>query len=241
MHSFKKTPLVDRSTVVAVQLRHLMERLNARQPRIDDAILASVSLRVLFDQGLLGRVARDHGIDLKVKLPKLDTVPVHSALAFACGGYELAGGYVQPYYLYREPGLSSPFRKQFEEQVAASPKQHEFVEVDAQTFANSPCLAFLGRPISRADAVGYVANKCGGAHAFHRADIDSFRQIEVDLTDMGKALHLEGSGLNVVCAEILGTCWLLQNSPAIGVLQKKLFERHTNNVIGFPTANIRPG
>lgn len=136
--------LIRRDEVVRIHLDRLEQLLRSRQPIASEAIQASMSLRFLFD-GALDQVAHMHGHPLSVSAPDTDSVPLDQALFFACGGYILGGVTIQPHYGYREPGLHSPHRPQFERQVAASPRIHTFKEVRLGRFRTLPCLSFLGK------------------------------------------------------------------------------------------------
>ena len=225
-------PLVDRNAVVAVHLRHLAERVKQRRPRADDAIVASVSLRVLFEQGLIGRVAKDNGIDLKIEAPDLSAVPYTQAIIFACGGYEFSDKLFAPFYLYREPGPTSPFRPQFEEQVRNSPTEHRLIELSPHDFERSVSLAFAGKTWSRCDVFKFVAHKCGGAHALHEDDIAKFEEMHRHLANLGKMFSAAEIELSIVFCEVLGTAWFLMKSPAIGALQQRL-SGYNSSVIEF--------
>jgi hypothetical protein len=219
---WRSAPPIDRNRVVAVHLRHLAERLDRPQLRADDAIILSVSLRVLFEQGLIGRVANENTIDLTIQAPDVSQIPYSQALLFACGGYEACGVQCSPLYIYRQPGLKSPYRSQYDDWIERSPDRHELILMKFAQFEQSICLSFRGKAKTRRDVIDFVAHKCGGAHAFHRNDIRNFNPMEQDLSDMGKAWSRSDSDLNIVLSEIFGTAWFLIQSPSVIALQKKL-------------------
>jgi hypothetical protein len=150
----------------------------------------------------------------------LDGVPLDQAMAAAAGGYVLGGRVFVPYYLYRQPGISSPHRPQYEEQVRRSPKEHALEPVSLGKFKRLPCLALLRQIFSREATVRYVANKCGGAH--HDDDTKVFDEIEHGLTNAGHGLQLDGRGISAVFLETLGTAWFLMNAPDIKKLTASL-------------------
>lgn len=113
--------LIRRDDVVGIHLNQLEELLRAPEPSPAGAIYASIALRFLFEGNALGRVGRDRGIAISISAPHLDGVPIGQALFFACGGYQIGGASILPCYHYRQPGPMSPYRPQFESQVAASP------------------------------------------------------------------------------------------------------------------------
>jgi hypothetical protein len=226
--------LVERDAVVAIQLLHLKERITARRPRLFDAILASVSLRVLFEKGLLGGVAKAHGVRMEIDAPDLRSVPYHQALAFSCGNYQLIDGFVPPSYLYREPGSASPHRKQFEDQRKNSPNGFSLRALTCDEFMQSPSVAFCGRVYSRENVVKFVANKCGGAHSTHEKEVTKFEDLDRDLTLLGRSLSVGEENLNIVCSEVIGSAWFLLNSSATKLLMQRLTPTSYENVVLFP-------
>jgi hypothetical protein len=210
--------LIRRSEVVAIHL-DLLDAILAESLSVSQAIRASISLRLLFD-GSLNRLASELGHALIIPAPDLREVPYDEAMIFACGGYTLADNPIAPYYLYREPGTNSPYRTQFERQVAASPKQYAPQDLRLGQFQAQPCLAMLGRGYSREAIVRYVANKCGGAH--HDDDLRKFSEIEHGITQVGHGLEETGSGLSVVFLEVLGTAWFLAAAPDVRALRARL-------------------
>lgn len=211
--------LIRRRDVVRVHLDILEEVLSKREPGVPEAIRASMSLRFLFDN-TLGRVASEAASALHIPAPSLDRVPLDQAMAAAAGGYVLGGRAFAPYYLYREPGISSPHRPQYEEQVRRSPKEHALEPVSLGRFKRLPCLALLGRTFTREATVRYVANKCGGAH--HDDDPNVFNEIEHGLTNVGHSLQLDGHGVSAVFLETLGTAWFIMTAPDIKELRARL-------------------
>ncbi|WP_027554630.1 hypothetical protein [Bradyrhizobium sp. Cp5.3] len=209
--------LIRRDEVVRIHLDRLQELVEAPRPDVPHAVQASLSLRFLFD-GNLNRVAHGYQHSLMIPAPDTAGVPIREALFFACGGYRLGGRSFLPAYSYREPGLKSPFRTQFEQQVAASPRKHAFRDFKLTKFTALPCLGLLGKVLGREETVRYVANKCGGAH--HSDDTNSFDEIEQRLTDVGHALH--ASGVSAVFLETLGTAALLMAAPAVQDLRSIL-------------------
>jgi len=181
--------LIRRDEVVRIHLDRLQELVEVSRPGVTHAVQASLSLRFLFD-GNLNRVAHAHEHSLVIPAPDTASVPIGQALFFACGGYQLGGRSFLPAYSYREPGLKSPYRRQFEEQIAASPRKHAFSDFKLTKFTALPCLGLLGKVLGREETVRYVANKCGGAH--HSDDTNGFDDIEQRLTSIGHALHANG-------------------------------------------------
>lgn len=209
--------LIRRDEVVLIHLDRLHELVATPAPGVEQAVQASLSLRFLFD-GDLNRVAHAHGHTLIIPAPDTDGVPVGQALVFVCGGYRLGGIPVRPAYSYREPGPNSPHRSQFEQQVAASPRQHVFRDFRLKKFLGLPCLGLLGKVLGREETVRYVANKCGGAH---HSDVGAdFNEIDRRLTDIGSALHV--NGVSAVFLETLGTATFLMQAPSIQNLRAKL-------------------
>lgn len=213
--------LIRRSQVVRVHL-DILEALLAETPSESQAIRASMSLRFFMD-GALNQVANELGQTLTVPAPDLTGVPLDQAFAFACGGYVLGGVQVSPYYLYRESGPNSPHRRQYEEQVASSPREHALAEVKLGTFFQLPSMAVIGRSFSREQVVRYVANKCGGAH--HHDQTRAFGDLEHGLTTVGHVLQVDGRGLSAVFLETVGTAWFLINAPTVLELRAALAGR----------------
>jgi hypothetical protein len=209
--------LIGRDEVVLIHLDRLQELLAAPEPGVAHAVQASLSLRFLFDGGL-NRVAHTHGHTLVIRAPDTAGVPIDQALFFVCGGYLIGRGTVRPAYSYREPGPNSPHRAQFEQQVAASPRDHVFRDFKLTKFTALPCLGLLGKVLDREMTVRYVANKCGGAH--HSDDRTGFDEIDRRLTEIGSALHV--NGVSAVFLETLGTAALLMQAPAVQGLMAKL-------------------
>ncbi|WP_419191569.1 hypothetical protein [Engelhardtia mirabilis] len=57
-------PLISREALVCFHLDQLAAIVSSGHPGPGGAVQASIILRVLMDDGLLGRVGRDHGLDL---------------------------------------------------------------------------------------------------------------------------------------------------------------------------------
>ncbi|MFK3849289.1 hypothetical protein ACI2J5_07290 [Agrobacterium pusense] len=157
---------------------------------------------------------------MSIRAPVVNDIPVRDALLFACGGYDLGFGVVKPHYTYREPGLNSPHRAQFERLVAKSPGVHTFAEIKLKLFESQTCLALLGLPVTRENVVRYVANKCGGAH--HHDNATDFEEIEIRLTQVGHSLRASGTELSAVFLETIGTASLLLASKSIVELREML-------------------
>jgi hypothetical protein len=211
--------LIRRAEVVRIHLDALDALMKEPSTGASEAIRASLSLRFLFD-GALAQVAHAAGVPLLIPAPTLDGVPIDQALLFACGGYEVAGAHVRPHYCYREPGIRSPHRSQFERQISASPDTHPLSKVKLGRFGQLPCLTFVGKVLKREETVRYVANKCGGAH--HSDDMAKFDEIDHHLTKVGHILRVGGDGLSSVFLETLGTAWFLLNAPAVVDLRTAL-------------------
>lgn len=209
--------LIDRRHVVGIHLDQLERSTAPDTPSIDDAIYASVALRFLMDGNIMGSIAHECGIDLEVESPDFSHVPLSQALLFSAGGYPYGGHQIEPYYSYRYSGPASAHRSQFEANRESSPKQPTMKKLKLSKFLATPCLVFACEVIDRATLVRYVANKCGGAH--HHASRAKFDAIDNRLTDLGNSLKLNGSGLSVVFMEVLGTAWLLLQSPGVGALR----------------------
>jgi hypothetical protein len=207
--------LIRRNEVVRIHL-DILEDILSKPPSISGAIQASISLRFLMD-GALSRLAGEKGARLLVPTPDLAGVPLSQALVFACGGYTIAGTAFAPYYAYRRPGENSPHWRQYELEVAASPKIHTLIEVKFGAFQQSTCLAILGKAFTRGAVVRYVANKCGGAH--HHDDTASFNEIEHGITNAGHGLELNGNGISAVFLETLGTASLLLSASDVSSLR----------------------
>ncbi|NVJ08690.1 hypothetical protein HUW63_26080 [Myxococcus sp. AM001] len=212
--------LIDRATVVRIHLDRLAAIIAAPEPGLAEAIYASIALRFLFDDNLLGQVARDFDIPLIIEAPDLSGVPIDAALFFACGGYVIGSDIVRPFYTYREPGPNSPYRRQFEMQVAASPSALPTCQVKFSKYRGLPCLALVGTVLSREQVVRYVANKCGGAH--HHDNIEDFNKIERSLTQVGQVLTLKKNSLSAVFIETIGTAWFLLQSQSVRTLRSSL-------------------
>ncbi|WP_334162657.1 hypothetical protein [Phenylobacterium sp.] len=202
-----------------IHLDRLEELLAAPRPGPSEAVQASLSLRLLAD-GALNQVAHARGRALKVDAPDLSGVPVETALLVSCGGYVLGGQAMNAHYTYREPGSNSPYRAQYERQLAASPTQLPFTSHKFGRFLRAPCMALLGRPLCREEVLRYVANRCGGAH--HSDDTVAFKEIEHLLTDLGQALTAMRTGLSAVFAETLGTAWFILQSADVRALRQEL-------------------
>jgi hypothetical protein len=216
---FADEVLIRRAEVVRIHLA-ILEALLAEPLSESQAIRASLSLRFLFS-GALSHFAHESGIhELRIPAPDLTGVPIDQALVFACGGYTLGATRVGPYYAYRKPGETSPYRAQFEKQASASPGVHTLVPVKLGTYQKLPCLALLGTTFSRGSVVHYVANKCGGAH--HHDDTSGFDKIEHGLTNVGHGLQVNGDGMSIVFLETLGTAWFLMTAPDVMALRSRL-------------------
>lgn len=209
--------LIRRDEIVRIHLDRLQAILEAPTRGIAEAVHASIALRVLFD-GALNQTARAHDQQLMIPTPDTAGIPLGQALFFACGGYSLGGVTYVPAYLYREPGLKSQHRAQFEEQKASSPRKHSYRDFKLKAFLESPCLALMGRISTREETVRYVANKCGGAH--HSDNTTGFKDFEQRLTSLGQALHVDG--ISAVFLETLGTAALLMSAPTVWELHAKL-------------------
>ena len=211
--------LIRRAEVVRIHL-DILEGLLAEPLSESQAIRASLSLRFLFS-GVLSRVAHEsHTDNLRIPAPDLTGVTIDQALVFACGGYTLGATRIEPYYAYRKPGETSPYRAQFDQQAAASPTVHTLVEVKPGAYQKLPCLALLGSTFSRGSVVQYVANKCGGAH--HHDDTSGFDKIEPGLTHVGHGLQVNDDGMSIDFLETLGTAWFLMTAPDVIALRSRL-------------------
>lgn len=214
--------LIARSRVVAVHLDELERVTSPDAPAAPEAIYASVALRFLMDANALVDIARDHGISIQVDTPDFAGAPIEQALAFAAGGYPYGGALTRAFYLYREPGLNSPHRSQYERQRLASPDVAPTTSLKFSKFLKAPCLGLMGKVLDRQTLVRYVANKCGGAH--YSGARDKFDDIDNRLTDVGQALQVRDGALSAVFLETLGTAWLLLRSPDVVALREKLRE-----------------
>ena len=212
--------LIERRQVVRIHLNQLERSTTPSAPREDEAIYASIALRFLLDDNALGAIAHDLGIAIDVNVPDFTGAPLSQALVFAAGGYPYGGHVTEAYYAYREPGRGSPHRRQFEEQVEASPRTPPMMMLKHTKFFATPCLGFAGEIVNRATLVRYVANKCGGTH--HHSSRTKFDAIENRLTDIGHGLRVRGEDMSVVFMETLGTAWFLLKSPGITALRKAL-------------------
>ncbi|RLP23990.1 hypothetical protein [Mesorhizobium sp. YM1C-6-2] len=212
--------LIDRKQVVRIHLDQLERCTKPDAPRAAEAIYASMAMRFLIDDNALGSVAHELGIAINVEVPAFEGVPLDQTILFAAGGYPYAGRLTDTYYAYRDPGLRSPHRLQYEENVKASPKNPPMISVKLTRFLATPCLALAGEIIDRAELIRYVANKCGGAH--HHRSRSKFNHIQTRLTDVGHALLLRGDGLSVVFMETIGTAWFLLQSPGVVELRHAL-------------------
>jgi hypothetical protein len=209
--------LICRDEIVRIHLDRLQAIVETPTRGIAEAVQASIALRVLFD-GALNQTGRAHEQQLMIPAPDTTGIPLGHALFFACGGYDIGGVAYVPAYLYREPGLKSQHRAQFEEHMASSPRKHNYRDFKLKAFLKSPCLAFMGKIFTREETVRYVANKCGGAH--HSDNTIGFKDFEKHLTTLGRALHLDGT--SAVFLETLGTAALLMSAPTVGKLRAKL-------------------
>lgn len=212
--------LIERHRVVAVHLDQLERVTSPDAPSIAEAMYASVALRFLIDDNALGGVAKEHDVAIMVDTPDFGTAPVRQAILFAAGGYPYGGALTRPFYLYREPGLHSPYRPQFEEQVRASPAAPPTASLKLSKFLAAPCLSLNGQVVDRQTLVRYVANKCGGAH--YSGSRQRFSDIDNHLTDIGHVLEVRGHKLSAVFLETLGTAWLLLQSGGVIALRKML-------------------
>lgn len=210
--------LIRRAEVVRVHL-DILDALLREPLGASQAIRASMSLRFLFD-GPLNRAAFEARQPLLVTVPDVAGAPIEQALVFACGGYTIGGNEFSAYYAYRKPGEKSPYRRQFEEQAAASPRILPLAAVKLGSFQQAACLAIMGEVYSRDAVIRYVANKCGGAH--HHDDTAKFDAIEHGITSVGHGLELGGDGLSAVFLETLGTAYFLLASPDVSSLRAKL-------------------
>lgn len=212
--------LISQVDAVRVHLDQLERSTNPAAPGADEAIYASVGMRFLLDNNALGAVAREYGLSIYVDVPDFSGVPIDQALAFFAGGYPFNGHLMPSYYLYREPGLNSMYRRQFEDNVRSSPRHPPTIRLKLNKFLATPCLALTGRTVDRSTLVRYVANRCGGAH--HHASRAGFTDIDHRLTDIGSVLKLGGNGISAVFLEILGTSWFLLQSPEVKELRTAL-------------------
>jgi hypothetical protein len=224
--------LIDRTKILQIHLNQLADIAANSEPNARDAIYASVALRCIFEKGLIGRVAKEHGITISVVSPKLDDIPYQNALVFVCGGYRLGSNYTRPFYLYREPGLKSVYRPQFEREIASSPSEYNYQEVKLRDFLASTSVAIIGRIICREAVFRFVAHKCGGAH--YHDSIDGFDDLEKAAANVGKILHTTDSGLSALFSETIGTAWFLTNSPSVQRLRAVLGPSQTT-VIPLPS------
>lgn len=223
--------LISDKDAVSIHLDALDNLLSRSTPRVPEAVLASISLRFLAD-GSLNRVAHAENLNLIVQAPDLTGIPYDSALLFACGGYSLGQMSVCPHYTYRQPGLHSPFRPQFEAELAASPKEHRLKEYKLKEFWRLPCLALCGRILDRETIARYVANKCGGAH--HSVETKGFDDIDLLLTQLGHVLRLNGDDISVTFLETLGTASFLLKSPTVITLRERLRSPDAKALINLP-------
>jgi hypothetical protein len=212
--------LIEKRQVVRIHLDQLERSTAPDAPGVGEAVYASVALRFLMDDNALGSVAREHGISIDIEAPDFTGVPLTQALAFAAGGYPYGGRRTEAYYAYRASGSHSPFRRQFEQNVKASPKHPPMTKLKLTKFLGTPCLGFAGEILNRETLVRYVANKCGGAH--HHRSRAKFDAIDNRLTNVGHSLQLRGDGLSAVFMETLGTAWFLLQSPGIVDLRRAL-------------------
>ncbi|MHA6298543.1 hypothetical protein [Devosia sp. CAU 1758] len=211
--------LVRRAEVVRIHFDNLEELVNTPKPGVREALHASLALRFLFD-GALAALARQLDHSISVHAPTLENVPFEEAILFACGGYRLGASMVKPHFTYREPGLTSPHRSQFDRQIASSPSTYVFSNLKLSKFMMQPCLAFVGKAVSREATIRYVANKCGGAH--HHDDLAGFDELDMRLTTLGHILRFNGDELSAVFLETLGTASLLLASDDIVALRRDL-------------------
>ena len=211
--------LIRRAEVVRIHLDALDDIIRIPNPSISAAVRASLSLRFLFD-GALNQVAHTLRLQIQVPAPTLDSIPFDQAILFVCGGYRFGEAIFSPHYTYREPGLQSSHRQQFERQMAASPSTHAMMEMKLGQFMKQPCLALCGEAVTREATVRYVANKCGGAH--HHDDTAQFEAIDRRLTTVGHVLRVNGDGQSAVFLETLGTAWFLLRSPSVVTLRAAL-------------------
>jgi hypothetical protein len=211
--------LVRRAQVVSVHLNTLEELLDASTAGVAEALRASLSLRFLFDGGL-NQAAHLLAQTIEIPAPVLEGIPIEEAVLFACGGYQLGAAAVRPHYTYREPGINSGHRSQFERQIANSPSTHVFADIKLSKFLLQPCLGLVGLTVSRNATIRYVANKCGGAH--HHDDLAEFSELDMRLTRVGHALRVNGDEISAVFLETLGTASLLLASNSIIALRGAL-------------------
>ena len=226
--------LVDLNMVASTHLQNIDERINKANIRISDAITVSISLRVLFERGFLGRVVNNCGLKLRINTPNLGDIPYLEAILFSCSGHQFQGRYCKPYYMYREPGERSAYRHDFERQRAQSPDIFPVSSLSLNDFEKSHCISIFGRAITRRQAFIFVANKCGGAHALNDAkDIDNFKEFEKDLIVVSQTLNLRETGLNIVFSEVIATAWFLISSHDV-IKIRKIIASHAENVLLFP-------
>jgi hypothetical protein len=221
-------------TVASAHLRHIEERISKDYLQLDDAIFTSVSLRILFENSLLGRVAKTKGITLEIITPNLSNIPFKNSIFFACGGYEFLGRRVSPVYLYREPGLTSIHRTQFERDRDSSPKELLLTNRKLQEFEKSVSISIFGREINRGDLFKFVANKGGGVHTASDQDVAKFEDFQKDLKTASEIYAV--NGLNIVCYEVFATAWFLMNSPSV-VKLREILGTQEENIILFPRSS----
>jgi hypothetical protein len=222
--------LIDRNLVVRIHLDQINFILSKGKVELIDAIYASIALRCLLERSLIGRVAHENGIVLRVKHPDLSRSPHLGALIFVCGGYALGKNYFKPFYFFRIPGENSPWRSHYEEQLTESEKALQLHETKLQHFEAAPSMVVGNEVISRGDVFKFVANKCGGAH--HDSDVERYDKIEKLLLTIGEIVSAP-SGISAVFAETLGTAWFLLNSPSVRALHYKLKGAESAKIINF--------
>ncbi len=214
--------LIDQDTLVCIHLNELEKLVSRNEPSPGDAIHASIVLRVLNDDNLLGKVGQNHDLQILVSAPKLDESWLDQALFFVCGGHRYGNRDIARLCKFREPGSASPHRPQYEDLVANLNGSQERIEMKLGQFWEEPSLSACGTTVSRNRIIRYVANRCGGAHYSNSTDRFEVKKLEPLITEIGMAFHLEGNGLSVVFAEIIGTAWYLITSPSIQVLRERL-------------------
>lgn len=220
MEFFLKDVLIERHQVVRIHLDQLERSTAPTAPREDEAIYASIALRFLMDDNALGAVAHELGIVIEVDVPDFTGTPLAQAIVFAAGGYPYDGHVTEAYYAYRAPGPESPHRRQFEENVKASPRSPPVRPLKYTKFLKTPCLGLAGEIVDRSTLIRYVANRCGGAH--YHSSRTRFDAIENSMTDIGNGLRVRGDGMSVVFMETLGTSWFLLQSPGVSALRNAL-------------------
>lgn len=220
MEFFLQDVLIERRQVVRIHLDQLERSTAPSAPREDEAIYASIALRFLMDDNALGAVAHELGIVIEVDVPDFTGTPITQAIVFAAGGYPYDGHVTEAYYAYRASGRESPHRRQFEENVKASPRSPPVKTLKYTKFLTTPCLGFAGEIVDRATLIRYVANRCGGAH--HHSSRTKFDAIDNRLTDVGHGLRVRGDGMSAVFMETLGTSWFLLQSPGVTALRNAL-------------------